>query len=162
MSRLGGEAQRVKVKPIVFCCIGLFLLGSGCQTIDEPVGLEVGLSDVRFVDTTALETTVDVTLRIDNEYPFAVVLSGAVHRITLNGLRLGKGMTGEKVDIPRLASTHQTVRMHISHLDVAMRLQTLLQSQVFDYHLKSLLYTETPSLRAKIRVQKEGRLDLRP
>lgn len=131
------------------------LLLAGCATIQPP---EVSLVNVQFTDATAFETTARFTIRLANETPDTLVLNGGTHKIYLNGLYIGQGLSNEEVSLPRLATGTQTVTVHLSNLRMATRIKPLIESKSFDYRIKSTLYATRPS--GTIRSTSEGRLDL--
>ncbi|MBC8095008.1 MAG: hypothetical protein H7Y43_04275 [Akkermansiaceae bacterium] len=85
-------------------------------------GPSVSLINLRFEDATALETTATFTLRLSNESPEAVQLNGEVHKIYFNGLYLGKGLSDEKVEVPRLGTITHEVKVHLCNLALATRI----------------------------------------
>jgi LEA14-like dessication related protein len=114
---------------------------------------------VQFTDATAFETTARFTLRLANETPDTLVLNGGVHKIYVNGLYVGEGLSNEALSLPRLATGTQTVTVHLSNLRLASRLKPLIESKAFAYRIKSTLYATHPA--GTIHASSEGHLDLR-
>jgi LEA14-like dessication related protein len=143
--------------------LGLFtlLLGAGCvSAIDEPV-LEVGLANLRLTQATLFETTAILDIRLDNLAPEEIRVTGGSHRVTVNGVRLGRGLTGESVSVARLSSTVQSVEFHLKNLSMARSIHELSRSRLVDYELESVLYVARPGGGDRaIRVQRTGQLDL--
>ncbi|HEU5070837.1 MAG TPA: LEA type 2 family protein [Verrucomicrobiae bacterium] len=129
---------------------------AGCASLPSP---EVSLVNVQFSDATAFETTVRFTLRLANETPDTLVLNGGVHKIYVNGLYVGQGLSNEALSLPRLATGTQTVTVHLSNLRLASRLKPLIESKAFAYRIKSTLYATQPA--GTIHAISEGHLDLR-
>jgi LEA14-like dessication related protein len=127
---------------------------SGCATAPST---GISLANVQFTQATALETTAVFTLRFNNETPEPLRLEGGVHKIYLNGLYVGEGLSNETLELPRLGSMTQTVTVHLSNLRLATRLKPIIESQSFDYRLQSVLYTSA----GRARITGEGRLDAR-
>ena len=138
------------------CLFAAALLLAGCTTLHPP---EISLVNVQFTDATAFESTVRFTLRIANETPEPLVINGGVHKIYLNGLYIGEGLSSEEISLPRLATGTQTVTVHLSNLRLATRIKPLIESKRFDYKIASLIFATSPS--GRIRCTSEGRLDLR-
>jgi hypothetical protein len=137
----------------------LALLGpAGCSTTDGTGGMGVRLANLRFTGATAFETTAVFTIRLQNETTSPIRLKGAVHRVTLNGLKIGDGVTNQELDLPGLSSTTQDVEIHFSNLRLATRLKGLIDSRAFDYSLDSTLHGVGPF--GSTRVKTAGRLDL--
>jgi LEA14-like dessication related protein len=86
-------------------------------------GPSVGLVNVRFTQATAFETTAAFTLRLSNETPEPLQLDGGVHKIYLNGLYVGEGLSGDTLDLPRLGTATQDVTVHLSNLRMVTRIR---------------------------------------
>jgi LEA14-like dessication related protein len=134
----------------------------GCVTTGglEPPGVTLVNLDV--VDATLFETTLDVTVRIFNENPESMILDGAVIKLELDGVRVGKGASSERVEVPRLDSVTQRVSVHLNHLAVATRIKGIIESRVVDYGLTGKVYVVQPSGSVrKMTIANQGQLDLR-
>ncbi len=138
-------------------CVALLGL-TGCASTGDSGGMSVRLANLRFTGATAFETTAVFTIRLQNETTSPIRLKGAVHRVTLNGLKIGDGVTNQELDLPGLSSTTQDVEIHFSNLRLATRLKGLLDSRAFDYSLDSTLHGVGPF--GSTRVKTAGRLDL--
>ena len=139
----------------------LFALGlavasglTGCATAPR---FNVSLVNVQFTDATVLESTATFTVRVNNESPESLRIDGAVHRIYLNGLYVGEGLSNETVEVPRLTSGTQRVAVHLNNILMATRVKPILETRAFDYRIKSLPYTKA----GRCRADSAGRLDLK-
>jgi len=143
--------------------LGLLALvfGAGCaRAPDEPV-LEVGLANLRFTQLTVFETTAVLDIRLDNLSPGEIRVTGGSHRVTVNGIKLGRGLTGETLPVPRLASAVQPVEFHLKNLSMARSIHDLSRSRWVDYELESIVYVARPGGGDRtIRVRRTGQLDL--
>jgi len=128
----------------------------GCQTRPGPA---VSLVNVRFTQATVFETTASFTLRLSNETPEPMLLDGGAHKIYLNGLYVGEGLSGETLDLPRLGTATQEVTVHLSNLRMVTRIKPIIESRSFDYRIKSVVYGKSPA--GRMRSVSEGRLDLK-
>lgn len=137
----------------------MLLCLAGCASTGDSGGLSVRLANLQFTGATAFETTAVFTIRVQNETASPIRLKGAVHRVTLNGLKIGDGVTNQELEIAGLSSTTQEVEVHFSNLRMATRISGLMQSQVFDYALDSTLHGV--GMFGSTRVKTEGRLDLK-
>lgn len=134
----------------------------GCVTTEplEPPG--VTLVDLDVVDATLFESTLDVALRISNDNPEPVVIDGAVIKLELNGIRVGKGASDERVELPRLGSVVRRVELHMNHLAVATRIKGIIEAEVLDYGVTGKVYVVRPSGGVRgVGFESRGRLDLR-
>ena len=141
---------------LILSLLACLFLVCGCQTTPGPA---VSLVNVRFTQATPFETTAAFTLRLSNETPEAVRIVGSMHKIYLNGLYVGEGLNGDTLDLPRLGTATQEVTVHLSNLRMATRIKPIIESQSFDYRIKSVVYGKSPA--GRMRSASEGRLDLK-
>ena len=137
--------------PLTFLAVVLL---AGCS---KP-GPAVSLVNVGFKDMTALETTATFTLRFSNDQPDAMDLSGGAHRIYINGLYVGKGLSDAALAIPRLGTATQEVTVHLSNLALATRFKPVIESRSFEYRIRSTLYGKSGG---RFVSENSGRLDLK-
>ncbi len=137
----------------------LVFLASSCATMDSGTGgVQVSLVNLSAREATVLETSMVFTVRLDNESPEPFRLSGAVHKIYINGSYIGQGMLNEALEVPRLSSATQTFTAHLRNWSMAARIRTLIESKRFEYRIDSVLYAAPGSRR--MRVSNNGVLDL--
>ncbi len=149
-----------------FSCLfvlALAVVGSaGCATTEALTPPEVSLVDLDFVDATIFESTLDVGVRIFNENPEPLILDGAVIKLELDGRKFGKGATSERIEVPRLNSVVQRLEMHLSHLAVATKIKTVIESKMVNYSITGKVYVVTPSGSiTRLPIDKTGQIDLR-
>ena len=139
-------------------CLVLTLFAGGCASMREMEGLETRVTNLQFLEATPFETTVLLTLRLENELPHPVQLSGGVHKFFLNGIPMGKGLSGESLQLPRFGSATQQIKVHLSNFAAIPQLRSIMQEQRVDYRLESLLYGEQKGRDRRMRVVKEAHL----
>lgn len=127
----------MKIFWLLVLAIGL----SGCATLGI-VPPEVALVNLEFEDLTVFETTGAFTVRLSNENPDPLFITGGVFRLYLNGVRVGKGLSSEAVEIPRLGTTTQKVDLHINNLALATQLVSLMDQPTLSYRIKTKLFLE--------------------
>jgi len=132
-------------------CLLLFLCG--CSPKPGPA---VSLVSVRLTDMTAFETTATFTLRFSNDQPEAIHLTGGAHKIYLNGLYVGEGLSSDELTLPRLATATQEVTMHLSNIALITRIKPIIDSKSFDYRIRSTLYGPD----GRLRSESAGHLEL--
>lgn len=141
----------------LFTLITCAVLACGCS--QQTPGLSVNLTNVRFEDVTVFETTAIFTLRLNNETPKPMKFTGGAHKLYLNGLYVGSGLSSEPVEVPRLGSVTQPVTVHLSNLALATRIKSVIESKSFDYRVRSVFYGE--SWFGRMHSVTDGRLDLK-
>lgn len=132
------------------------LLLAGCGGSPGP---SVSLVTVKFQKATALETTATFTLRLSNEAPEARQFNGSAHKIYLNGLYVGKGLSDATIDVPRLGTVTQDVTVHLSNLALATRIKSIIETERFDYRIQSTFYGK--GMFSRMSSTTEGKLELK-
>ena len=136
--------------------LGALTLLCGCG---RTAGPSVSLVSVHFKDATALETTTVFTIRLSNDSPEARQFSGSAHKIYLNGLYVGKGLSDAVIDVPRLGTVTQDLTVHLSNLALATRLKSVIEAKRFDYRIRSTFYGK--GWLDGMSSESEGKLDLK-
>ena len=139
----------------------LLALATACATTRAPDAFEVSLADVRFTDATALETTGIFVIRVQNQSPEALQCNGAVHKVTLNGIRVGSGVHKETLALDRLSDGTQTVTVRFGNLALARLLHDFSQTQRVSWQLDSTLYLQAGTRTWTAKTSRTGALDLK-
>ena len=132
------------------------LLLCGCGKSNGP---SVNLVNVQFKDATVFETTTTFTMRISNDAPEARRFTGSAHKIYLNGLYVGKGLSASEVEVPRLGTVTQDITVHLNNLALATRIKSVIEAKRFDYRIQSSFYGKT--MFGSLHSETEGKLDLK-
>lgn len=141
-----------------FIIAGLIAFVGGCASPTRDTGIDVTLANLRFTGVTVMETTAEFLVRIENSNPQPLLLQGGVFQLYLNGTYLGKGLTGDTIEVPRLSSVTQPVQLHLSNLRLAARLRSIVEGQKLDYRLQSTVYQAG---NRRLTCVREGVLDLK-
>lgn len=135
---------------------------AGCVSTEGLDPPSVTVVDLAIVEATIFETTLDVSVRIFNDNPEPLILDGAVIKLELDGLKVGKGASSERLEVPRLGSVVQRFDVHLNHLAVATRIRGIIESQVVDYGVTGKVYVVRPSGSVKrLPVESQGTIDFR-
>lgn len=103
---------------------------------------EISLVNIEFKNVTFFETTGVFTVRVDNQQPTTLNINGASYDIEINGIKIGRGRSDERLSIPRFGSAEQLVTVHLSNLSVMSNIQPLIESKDFEYKIDGTLYRE--------------------
>lgn len=136
----------------------LLLCLVGCASPERDSGIDITLANLRFTGVTVTETTMEFTVRIENANPQPLSLQGGVFKLYVDGSYLGKGLSGDMVEVPRLSSITVPVQLHLSNLRLASRLRSIAEGQKLDYRLESTVYLANGRHTGCLR---EGSLDLK-
>jgi len=136
------------------------MVSTSCSSLPGFVPPDVTLVNIEFSDLTVFETSGVVTLRVVNENDNPLVVDGGVYNLYLGGMKVGKGLSDQRLEAPRLGSDVLQVPIYINNLALVTRLAKLMEQPEIDYQLKGKLFVERAYGTKKIRLDKVGRLDL--
>ena len=138
----------------------LSFLMPGCATVQREGGVAVSLVSIRPVDSSLFESSAELTLRLTNESPRALALTGSTHRLYVNGTYIGRAVTNERVTIPQLGTTTQKVTAHVENLTLMRKAQELGNVVAVDYRIDSRLFPAEDQGGGSLAATATGRLDL--
>ena len=138
----------------------LAALMTGCSSMASIEPLELTLADLEVSEVTLFETTLLARLRVMNPNPEPFVIDGGSFKLTLDGRKVGWGTTPGSFSVDRLDSVVVEAVFHINNASAALRLKDVLQQKVVSYGVTGSLFTQGTFGTRKIRVDREGRLDL--
>ena len=136
----------------ILITICLFLFACTAQRVDPP---EISLQNVMISDVQFLQTTLASTILIDNPSPQPLNLTGAVHRLYINGKNVGRASSSDSMLIPAFGQSEQKVNFKLDNLSMYRNFTNLIQSTNFTYRIDSKLYTDDSTW--PIRVETERR-----
>lgn len=152
--RPGDRRRRRAAAPVA-----LLMLATGCaslSTLDPP---DVTLVDIRAMEMTVFETTVEAVLRVSNPNPEPLAVEGAAFKLYLDGKKVGSGATPETVEVPRLGSAVLRATVHINNASALLRIKDILEERQVDYGLRGKLFVSRPNGTVRLGIEREGRLD---
>ena len=136
----------------------LFL--TGCASLQQAEDIEVSLVNLRFEEATPLESTAIFTIRVQNQRPVSLLTEGSVHKIYLNEVYVGSGVSNESLDLPRLSEGTQTVRVHLRNLSMAGLIRDIVEQRRVAYRLDSRIYAKSEGRASTLHVNRAGTLAL--
>ncbi len=145
--------QKLSRLAILGAMVGL--AASGCASL-RVVPPDVTLVDLKFTDLTLFETTGEFTVRLANENLEPLRISGGVFRLYLNGAKVGKALSSEAVEVPRLGTATERVSLHVNNVALMSRLASWLEEPVLDYQIKTRLFLETPYGNRRLNFENSG------
>lgn len=135
----------------------LLSLAAGCaSTPAPPYHPDVSLTNLHLDSPTLFETPAVFTVRIDNDAPTPLTLVGASYRISLNGHRIGKGLSNHAQTIAALSSATDEVTFHLGNLAMAQQIKDIVESEQVSYQLTCTLYVQDGNRSRSVEVVREG------
>lgn len=142
--------------------IALLLL-AGCATPQED-----GTFDVSLVNISAPrdgggglgEAALNFTVRLQNGSPEGLKVTGGSHRIYLNDVYVGQGLSNQETEVPRLATTTQEVAVHLSTFRLARSFHRMFESQTVSYRLESTVFVDRGHRTARLKASKSGTVNV--
>lgn len=144
---------------IIWICISIALITTGCTSrhMAQP---EIALVDLQLSEVTLLETGLKAVVRIDNEGRRPLRINGAVYRLYLNDIDVGRGMNSERLTIQGLGSSEQEIVFRISNIGLVSKIQSLMESRHFSYKISGHVYASGGlGFDKSVPVERTGRLD---
>ncbi|HEV8631541.1 MAG TPA: LEA type 2 family protein [Thermoanaerobaculia bacterium] len=117
----------------------LFVLAlplGGCALLDlqRP---RVELVDIGLENVGLLESSLAITLRVENPNAFRLPIDRGVYTIFLAGDRIGSGSTRTPLDVPAHATRTEQIVVQLDNLRLLSRLRDLMAEQRVDYRLEA-------------------------
>ena len=126
--------------PAAVAMLGMMAaLLAGCATLSRDGGLAVSLVSIRPLESSLFETSAELTLRFTNEGTIPLALAGSSHRLYLNGAYVGRAVTNQRLTLPQLGTTTQTLTAHLENLALMRKAQELGNVTSVDYRIESRL-----------------------
>ena len=149
----------LRSRPATVFALAVSLLAmTGCTSIGlEPPDLT--LVNLQLEEVTVLESSGLVTLRIANSNPDPLVVDGLAINLKLDGRRIGKVLSAERLEIPRLSTATLEGELHVNHLAVLTLVQQILESEGVTYGLSGKVYVQTELGRRSLRIERAGRFE---
>ena len=132
---------------------------AGCTTLGL-VPPDVSLVSLELGDVTLFETSGTFTVRLANENPEPLAVEGGAYNLYLGGLKVGKGLSDQRIEVPALGTATVEVELFINNLAVATRLRSMFETGVVDYRIKAKIYLRGAYGRRALTVDREGSFDL--
>ena len=137
-----------------------FFPRSRCATLTP--GPTVGLSvvNLRPLQSTILETSLELTLRLTNEAAQPLVLAGSTHKLYLNDSYVGRAVSNERVTVPAFGTATPTVTVYLENLTLIRKATEFSQAPKLAYRLESRLHPAEGSAFGDMKATATGELDL--
>lgn len=133
---------------------------AGCATLVPTDQASLSLVSVRPVNTTLLETSIDVVLRVTNEGNVPLRIEGSSHHLDVNGRRIGQGVSNAVVQVPPLGTATFPVTLRLENLKLLNEFGGKAVPPEVSYRIESRLFTASDT--RGLPVVTEGVIDLRP
>lgn len=140
--------------------IGMLLLcGVGCSTLRGVEPPEVALVNLTAGNMTLFESEGVVQLRVDNANPTPIIVDGGVHRLYIDGVKIGQAMDGSRFEVPRFGSVKFDAPVRLNNLQLARVIKPIIDRGRFDYEVRSMLHLEHEGRQGKLKSSSTGQLD---
>jgi LEA14-like dessication related protein len=133
------------------------LLCAGCAALDLRTP-RVDLVDVDMEQIGLLESTLLVTVRVENPNAFRLPIERGIYTFFLAGERIGTGATRRPLDVPARSSSYQQVAIELDNANLLAGLRSLLDREV-DYRIEAEHFVRAFGERS-VRSVSEGEVDL--
>ncbi len=147
-----------RVRPSWVLLLALTALLTGCALhVERP---RVALVGVALEDVGLLESSLAITLRVENPNGFRLTIERGVYRVSLGGTAIGDGAIGAPLDIPAHAARRERIVVRLDNLRLLARFHELLAGRVLAYRIEADHRLGGLGARRELRSVAEGELDL--
>jgi len=141
--------------------LAVLLVSVSCASLPGFEKPEVTLAGLDIDNVEIFETEGTVTIRIVNGDRKPITVDGSSFHLYLEGSKIGRAVSSERVEIEGLSSTTLEVPLFISNLRLASRVYSIFDQQSdINYRIKSKLWLVAPVGTRKIRLEHTGQFDL--
>lgn len=116
----------------------LNFLVAGCAAVPQ---MDVLLTDIDALPSTAMEQRLALKLRLLNDSDTAIEATGVSLTLNVNGGRLARGVSNEAFVVPRLGEAEISVATSISVFDAVRRALSVAGTNTVSYELRGKVYT---------------------
>ncbi len=113
-----------------------FVILAGCANLSTFEQPRVSVVDVQLRGSKLLAQKFLVTLRIDNPNDYGFKINGAVVDVFLNDQPLARGLSNQKISIPKYGSADVNVVATVQVLDMLKQIMALGTQRAIDYQVK--------------------------
>jgi LEA14-like dessication related protein len=141
--------------------LGLLTLLAGCASLSPSPTVGLSVVDLRPLDSTVLETRVELVLRLTNESAQALAFAGSTHRLYVNDSYVGRAVSGEAVNVPAFGTTTPKVTVYLENLTLLRKAAEFSQAPTkLAYRLESRLHPAAGALFGDVKATTTGMIDL--
>lgn len=137
------------------------LVSAGCVSRPEPATVSLSVVSLRPLQSTVLETNVEVTLRLTNESGRQLALAGSAHRLYVNDSLVGRAVSAEAVTVPAFGTATPVVTLRLENLALLRKAAEFSRAPGrLAYRLESRLQPTDGGFFSDLKVTTVGELDL--
>lgn len=140
---------------------GLLALLAGCATLSPPPAVAVSVVEVRPLESTLLETRVELTLRLTNESAQALAFAGSTHRLYVNDSQVGRAVSSEALTLPAFGTATPKVTVYLENLTLLRKAAEFSQAPArLAYRVESRLHPAGGGWLGDLTLSTSGMIDL--
>ncbi|MEW6611727.1 MAG: LEA type 2 family protein [Pseudomonadota bacterium] len=145
-------------KSLFVLSLALLSLLSACATLSGFEEPRVSLATLNLQNVNLLSQEFRLGLRVDNPNNFGVRVDGAEVEVKVNGQTLARGLSNQRVDVPRYGSAIVDVNASTSMFGLARQALSLAAGQRIPYEVNGYLRLSR-GFGVRIPFQQKGELD---
>jgi LEA14-like dessication related protein len=133
---------------------------AGCATLSPASNIGLSVTNVRPLQSTLLETTIELTLRLTNETPRELALAGSTHKLYVNNSYVGRGVSNERVTLPAFGTSTPAITVYLENLTLLRKASEFSQAPKLAYRLESRLHPAAGGESGDLKAVATGEIDL--
>ncbi len=139
--------------------VSIVLLAS-CATLGPTPAIGLSVVDVRPRQSSLLETSFDLTLRLANESARPLMLAGSTHKLYVNDTYVGRAVSDERLTVPAFGTITPMVTVFLENLTLLRKATEFSQAPKLAYRLESRLHPVDGSVMGDITATANGEIDV--
>ena len=140
--------------------LGAALLLAGCATLGPTPNVALSVTSIAPRESTLLETSAEVTLRLTNESAQPLALAGSSHKVYVNDTLVGRGVSSERVTVPAFGTVAIKVTVHADNLVLLRKAKEFSELPKLAYRLESKLHPADGAGLGDLKAGATGEIDL--
>jgi LEA14-like dessication related protein len=140
--------------------VALIALLAGCATLTPGPSVAMSVVNLRPLQSTLLETSLEVTLRLTNESAGPLVLAGTTHKLYINDSYVGRAVSSERVTVPAFGTSTPVIIIYLENLTLVRRATEFSKATKFVYRLEGRLHPADGAGLGDLKATATGELDL--
>jgi LEA14-like dessication related protein len=132
----------------------------GCATLPNDGTVDITVVNVAAGSATPFESTLVFTLRYQNSMPVPVTITGASHKIYLDGTLAGEALSNTEIPVPQFGDATHEVAAHISNIALGRMVFTAGTQKTLKYEIRSSIYVRRDQRTLHFTQTKSANLDL--
>jgi LEA14-like dessication related protein len=152
--------MRFLLPRLLFVAVTALFLTAGCASNTQIRGIAVQLIEVKVAPVAGGGADLTASIRYINENLVAIASAGSRHRLSLNGVSVGRLESEQPIGLPQMGTDVQDITVRVDGAMLA-RLQEMQSAGVANYQLESTIRVLAGDDKLESRTSASGSVPVR-